>query len=103
MEDGKLRPAFIVVKMTIAGFVPAGRLYYCVHCEQDLSDWVMKQSPDEPSACPHCEIPIAAEQIFQAQRETKIGCLLSLVGFASLILIPAAIVGVLWLMHAPRP
>lgn len=103
MEDGKPSPAFIVIKMTIAGFVPTGRLYYCIYCEQDLSDWVMKQSPDEPAACPHCEVPIEAAQISQAQRETKIGCLLSLVGFASLLLIPVAIAAVLWLMYAPRP
>ena len=103
MENGEPRPAFIVVKMTIAGFVPSGRLYYCSQCEHDLSDWVMTQSPDGASACPRCKVPIAGQQISQAQRETRNGCLLSLVGFALLLLIPAAIVAVLWLMYAPRP
>jgi len=58
----------------------------------------MKQSPDRPSACPKCDLSIKAQHIAQAQRESKIGCLLTLIAFASWFLIPAAIVIVIRLM-----
>lgn len=100
LTDHELSP-FLVYKTTMLGFVPVGRLYYCIRCEQELSEWVMKQPADESSACPHCHYPIQAEHIAQAQRETKVGCLLSLLGFASLFLIPAAIIAVTLLLSRP--
>jgi hypothetical protein len=44
-----------------------------------------------------------SEHIAQAQRETKIGCLLSLAAFAAMFLVPAAFVAVMWLIYGPRP
>lgn len=102
MDPVDPKPAFIVYRMTIAGFMPSGRLFYCIRCQQDLSDWVMTQSRSETTACPHCEAPVDAEHIAQAQRETKMGCLWSLVGFACMLLLPAAFAALMWLLYGPR-
>ena len=98
MQDETRPSPFIVYKSSI-GFIPVDRSYYCIACEQDISLWVLKQPRDEDTACPHCGMPIDAEHVAQAQRETKFGCLLSIVALASLFLIPAAIAVVtVWLL-----
>jgi hypothetical protein len=89
MDDRTRVPAFTVHRMTLGGLIPLARYYYCIHCEHDLTDWVMKQSPSEPSTCPNCEVRIDERDIARAQRNTKLGCLWTLVSIACLFLITA--------------
>jgi len=103
MDDPTRVPAFNVYRATIGGLIPLARFYTCIYCEQDLTDWVMQQSPGQPSACPNCEVDIDEKDIAQAHRDTKFGCLWTLVGVASVIMVSAAIVGVLWLVTGPQP
>lgn len=103
MDDHMRVPAFNVHKVTLGGLIPLARYYHCIYCDHDLSDWVMQQSPSEPSACPNCEVPIFEKDISQAQRDTKLGCLWTLVSIALLILIFAGTAGVIWLITGPQP
>ena len=102
MDDHTGVPAFSVYRVTYGGLIPLARYYHCTRCEHDLTDWVMKQSPSEPSTCPNCEVRIDEKDIAQAQRDTKLGCLWTLVSIAGLILAAAAIVGVVWLLTDPQ-
>ena len=91
-------PAFRVHKVTLGGLIPIGRYFHCIYCDQDLTDWVMKQPPAEVSACPNCQARIEERDIAQAQRDTKLGCLwtvLSVVVLILLVLIPTVIAKVL--------
>jgi hypothetical protein len=103
MDDHTRVPAFSVYRVTLAGLIPLTRYYSCIHCEHDLTDWVMKQSTSEPSTCPNCEVRIDERDIAGAQRDTKFGCLWTLASIAALILATAAIVGVIWLFTGPQP
>ena len=103
MDDSARVPAFAVHRVTFGGLIPLARYYNCIHCEHDLTDWVMKQSPRESSNCPNCEVRIDARDIAQAQRDTKLGCLWTPVSIVCLLLVFAAVVGVLWLITGPQP
>jgi hypothetical protein len=103
MDDQTRVPAFKVDRLMLAGLIPIARYYYCAHCEHDLTDWVMKQSRSESSTCPNCEIRIDERDIAQAQRDTKLGCLWTLVSIACLLVAAAALVGLVWLMTGPQP
>jgi hypothetical protein len=81
--NGNSRPAFIVYKATIAGFV---------HHVPASHGTVERRSVRVSSL----------RQIAQAQRETRTGCLLSLLGLALLFLIPAAFAVIMWWMYGPR-
>jgi DNA-directed RNA polymerase subunit RPC12/RpoP len=102
MDKGDSAPAFIVYKVTMSGVVPLARYYHCAGCERDLSKWIMQQTPGEASACPHCEIPIDAQQIAQAQRETKMGCFYTIASIALLFFGLVALVAVIWLVTGLR-
>jgi hypothetical protein len=102
MDNDQRPPSFTVRKMAIAVLFPVAHFYYCIECENELSEWIMEQSPGNPTACPHCNCPIEAEHIAQAQRETKTGFLLSIGCFGSLFLVPAAIAAVIWLVNTAR-
>ena len=101
MEDPQA-PAFRVHQATMCGFIPLARYFSCARCERELTDWVMKQSVGEPSACPNCEVRIGEKDLAQAQRDTKLGCLRTLVAIVCGFLALAAAVGVAWLMTDPR-
>ncbi len=89
---------FRVHQVRLAALLPLARYYNCFHCQHELTDWVMKQAPTKPSACPNCGFRIDEKDIAQAQRDTKLGCWWTLVGVALVLLVPAAIFGfvVLW-------
>ena len=103
MDDQSHVPAFGVYQVTLGGLIPLTRYYNCIHCEHDLTDWVMKQSPSEPSTCPNCEVGIDESDIAQAQRDNKFGCLWTLASIAGLLLATAALVGIIWLFTGPQP
>jgi DNA-directed RNA polymerase subunit RPC12/RpoP len=103
MDEDLHVPAFIVHRVTFGGLIPLARYYYCIHCEHELTDWVMQQSPSESLACPNCEARIDARDIAQAQRDTKLGCLWTPVSIACLVTALAAVVGVVWLLTGPKP
>ena len=96
-------PTINVYRVQLGGVIPLTRYYYCIYCEHELTDWVMEQSPSEPSTCPNCQAHIAEKEIAQAQRDTKYGCVWTLVSIVGLILASAAAVGVAWLFTGPRP
>jgi hypothetical protein len=96
-------PAFHVDRVLLSGLIPIARYYTCIYCGHDLTDWIMTQSINEPSLCPNCEIPISERDIARAQRDTKLGCLWTLLSIACLLLGFAAVVGVVWLLTGPRP
>lgn len=91
-----------VCRVTFGGLIPLTRYYYCPRCEQDLTDWVMTQSPSERSACPNCELGIGAPDIARAQRDTKLGCVWTLASIVGLLLAAAIVVGVVWVLTDPR-
>jgi DNA-directed RNA polymerase subunit RPC12/RpoP len=103
MDDQSHVPAFSVHRVTLGGLIPLARYYNCMRCDHYLTDWVMKQSPSDPSTCPNCEVRIDERAIAQAQRDTKLGCLWTLASIAGLILAAAAIVVVIWLFTGPQP
>ena len=103
MDDQTRVTAFKVDRVMLAGLIPIARYYYCAHCEHDLTDWVMKQSRSESSTCPNCEIRIDERDIAQAQRDTRLGCLWTLVSIVCLLVAAVAVVGVVWLMTGPQP
>ncbi len=84
MDDQTRVPAFNVHRVLLTGLIPLARYYNCIYCDHDLSDWVMKQSPTEPSFCPNCEA-------------------WTLVGIACLLVVFAAVVGVIWVLSSPQP
>lgn len=103
MDDQTRVPAFSSHRVLLAGLIPIARYYNCNYCDHDLSDWVMQQSPSEPSTCPNCEVRIDERDIAQAQRDTKLGCLWTLVSIACLLFGFAAVVGIIWLVTSPQP
>jgi DNA-directed RNA polymerase subunit RPC12/RpoP len=103
MDDKTQEPAFSVHRVTIGGLIPLARYYNCIRCDQELTDWVLKQSPAESSACPNCEARIDERDIAQAQRDTRLGCVWTLVGVASVLLVTIALVGIIWLFAGPQP
>ena len=103
MDDQTRIPAFNVHEATMGGLIPLARYYYCISCEHDLTDWVMKQSAGVSSICPNCQVHIDEKDIAQAQRDTRFGCLWTIVAIASLFLFMAAILGLVWLMTGRRP
>jgi hypothetical protein len=102
MDDDTETPSFTVHRVTFGGLIPLARYYNCTRCERDLTDWVMKQSPSEPSSCPNCKVRIGERDIARAQRDTKLGCLWTFVSIAGLVLASAVVVGVVWLLTDPR-
>ena len=95
-------PAFSVYQVTMGGVILLTCYYSCIHCEHDLTDWVMKQSPSEPSACPNCEVRIDERDIAKAQRDAKREPLWTLVSIVCFFLVLAGITGVIWLVTGPR-
>jgi DNA-directed RNA polymerase subunit RPC12/RpoP len=102
MDDDPAAPGLIVHRVTFGGLIPLARYYNCTRCDHDLTDWVMKRSPNEPSTCPNCEVRIGETDIARAQRDTKLGCLWTLVSIVGLVLASALVVGVVWLLTDPR-
>jgi hypothetical protein len=102
-ERGNSPEALIVHRVTFGGLIPLARYYYCGHCEHDLSDWVMKRSPSEPSRCPNCHADVGEKDIARARRDTKLGCLWTVVSIFGLLLGLAAVVGIVWLVTGPQP
>ena len=103
LDDHSRMPSFNIHRVTFGGLIPLARYYNCIHCDQNLTDWVMKQSPSEPSTCPNSQIRIDEGDIARAQRDTKLGCLWTLASIAGLILAMAAIVAIVWQFTGPRP
>ena len=103
MDDHTHAPAFSVERVLLCGLIPIARYYSCIHCGQDLTDWVMSQSLSEPSTCPSCEVEINERDIARAQRDTKFGCLWTLVSIVWLVLGFVALAGVVWMFTGPQP
>jgi hypothetical protein len=100
MHDQSQEPAFHVHRVMLGGLVPLARYYNCIRCDHDLTDWVMEQSPGQPS-CPNCEARIDEKDIAQAQYDTKFGCLWTIASIAGIILATAGLVGIIWLFTGP--
>ncbi len=101
MEDQPRVPAFNVHRVMLGGLIPLARYYNCIHCDQDLTDWVMQQSPGEPATCPNCAARVDERDIARAQRDTKLGCLWTVGSIACLLLGFAAVVAIIWLVTGP--
>jgi DNA-directed RNA polymerase subunit RPC12/RpoP len=94
MDDRTRMSAFSVHRTTLLTIIPLAHFYGCIRCGHDLTDWVLKQSPDAPTACPNCAVRIDANNIAAAQQDTRLGCLRTLVGVVAFLLIGAAVVAI---------
>jgi DNA-directed RNA polymerase subunit RPC12/RpoP len=103
MDDRTQEPAFHVDRVLLSGLIPIARYYSCIRCGHDLTDWVMTQSPNQGANCPQCGVRIDERDIAQAQRDTKLGPVWTLLTIVCLILGVATLVGMIWVMTGPQP